>query len=187
MEASPFTYEQLGYGPNFNIALNMSLDQLKFYCVNNELFRKICSNQDFWLQRLQNEYPTLINDKPFDMTYGQYYIYLKERKFISVAYNNQIVGEIEVHPGDNLKDVYDKALFTISSINPNVSDRDYTILLKFVKSNIPGEEITKIIKNRIPKNKFYADIPAIKNGKLFADIISISSYNQPVKQFTRHV
>ena len=42
MESSRrYTYEKLGHDPNFEIALNMPLEQLRFYCVNNQLFRQI--------------------------------------------------------------------------------------------------------------------------------------------------
>jgi hypothetical protein len=189
MEVSPFTYEQLGYGPNFNIALNMSLEQFKFYCVSNELFRKICSNQDFWLQRLQNEYPTLIQNKPVNMTYGQYYIYLKGRKFIAVAYNNQIVGTIQVQPKDYSGDVYDKALAIIKSIDPNASDRYVVALLKFKKLNFTNEEVTDSIDYETRLNNLYRSLRIIENKEPFVDVISIfSDYNhEPVKQFTRHV
>jgi hypothetical protein len=99
--------ELLGYGPNFNIALNMSLDQLKFYCTSNELFRSICSNQEFWLQRLQNEYPKIIQYKPFDMSYGQYYTILAEdkMKIILVTYHDHSIGSIPMFSTDDLKDL----------------------------------------------------------------------------------
>lgn len=72
--SSNYRYEQLGHNPNFEIALNMPLEQLRFYCINNELFKSICKDQEFWRERLRREYPNIIQYKPEDITWGQYYL-----------------------------------------------------------------------------------------------------------------
>ena len=75
MEDFPYLgFEQLGYNPNFEIALNMSLDQLRFYCTSNFLFRDICGEEEFWLERLRRYYPKVIQYKPDNLTWAQYYL-----------------------------------------------------------------------------------------------------------------
>jgi hypothetical protein len=134
--------EQLGYGPNFNIALHMSLDQLKFYCVRNELFKSICSNQEFWLQRLRCEYSSLIQYKPEDMTYGQYYTELAEerRKFVDVFFSGNNIGKILTLSSDRIKDVANKVydLFLLLDYQCDLEK----LLIIFTKSKV--EEAGKI-------------------------------------------
>lgn len=157
MNASPyFGFEQLGRNPNFEIALNMSLEQLRFYCTSNELFRSICSDQEFWLERLRREYPNLIQYKPEVITWGQYYldaplinqllttpgIIISQNvnpyqvaqeiksgniKFVTVTYNGQIIGRILMFPTDRGSDVYQRAVNLLSSINPQFNP-DMTVL-----------------------------------------------------------
>jgi hypothetical protein len=112
--------ELLGYGPNFNIALNMPLEQLKFYCISNELFRKICSDQEFWIERLRREYLTLIQYKPVDMTYGQYYTGLETKniKIVYVAYNARLIGVIPMFSTDMMGDVFQRAVDLLKVIDP---------------------------------------------------------------------
>lgn len=70
MNASPYLgFEQLGHNPNFEISLNMSLDQLKFYCTSNEQFRTICEDQEFWRERVLREYPIILPYKPLDISW----------------------------------------------------------------------------------------------------------------------
>jgi hypothetical protein len=121
MEVPYLGYEQLGYGANFNIALNMPLEQLKFYCVSNELFRKICSDQEFWHQRLQNEYPNSIQYNPENMTYGQYYNSLNEGiiKTVVVIYVDKILGSIPMFSADTQGDIYQRAINKLIAKNIN--------------------------------------------------------------------
>jgi hypothetical protein len=132
MEVSYFGYEQLGYGPNFEVALNMPLEQLKFYCVNNELFRKICSDQEFWFRRLQREYSTLIQYKPINMTYGQYYTALVERiiKIVIVEHNDQKVNIIPMFHNDDRGSLVERALNSLDNFKC-----DLDTILRFKKFN----------------------------------------------------
>lgn len=120
MEREPYLgFQQLGYAPNFEIALNMSLEQLRFYCTSNELFRSICSDQEFWRQRLQNEYSDVIQHKPINMTYGQYYTALKERQieFVDIVYDDKYITTILVLDGDSEEWVIQKSLNVLNSLN----------------------------------------------------------------------
>lgn len=143
-----FSYQALGYDANFEIALNMPLEQLRFYCVNNQLFKSICSDQEFWHERVNREYPNLLQYKPIDVTWGQYYleapliyqlliipgiiitpnmnIYqvvqgLKNGtiKSIAVEYHDQIIGAVLMFPTEKNIDVFQRAFDLLISINPN--------------------------------------------------------------------
>jgi hypothetical protein len=116
-------YQHLGYGPNFNIALNMSLDQLKFYCTSNELFGSICMNQEFWLERIRREYPITIPYKPENVTWSQYY------------FDAPIVNDLLIYP-------------TIIPENVNIYDVAQDIkngTIKLVYVTYKGEKIGKIL------------------------------------------
>jgi hypothetical protein len=122
-------HEQLGYNANFEIALHLPFENLKTYCVSSDLFRSICSNQEFWRQRLQNDAPNAVQYKPNDMTYGQYYTALAENsiKTVYVLYNGRDIGSIPMFPTDTKDiDVYERALDLLHSkgINPNLITSD---------------------------------------------------------------
>ena len=118
------SYERLGYDTNYEIALNMSIEQLRFYCVSNPLFNKICNTQKFWLDRLQFEYPITIPYKPIDMSYIQYYfnIVKKNIKLINLVYNYTIIGDVPVFTTDTFKSVAQRVIKIISSKNPNFDE-----------------------------------------------------------------
>lgn len=148
MNASPyFGFEQLGRSPNFEIALNMSLEQLRFYCTSNEVFRPICMDQEFWLERLRREYPRTISYKPVNITWAQYYLEApiinqllsitgltipedmnlyqvaqeleySSIKIVFVAYNGQIIGAILMFPTDALIDVSKRAFNLLLPVDP---------------------------------------------------------------------
>jgi hypothetical protein len=192
MEVSPFGYEQLGYEPNFEIALNMSLEQLRFYCTSNELFRSICSDQEFWNQRLQNEYPDTIQYKPINMTYGQYYILLAEGKikFITIVYNNKIIGDIPVFPSDTRSNVFRRLIDIMSSIYPDFDPNTTSVtLMYFTKTEDPHLEIATVHSRGGLVRQLEFEIPAISNGKLFDDIISMrkSGFRGPAFKLQRNV
>jgi hypothetical protein len=158
-------YEQLGYNPNFEIALNMSFEQLRFYCTSNEQFRQICSDQEFWKERIKRESPAAILYKPVNTSWAQYYsdaslihdllvtpgIIIPENmdpyqfaqeikngiiKTIVVVYNGQKIGEILMFPTDIEIDVTRRAINLLSLVNPNY-DRDTTKMdhMKFATAN----------------------------------------------------
>jgi hypothetical protein len=121
MESSPYLgFEQLGRNTNFEIALGMPLDQLKFYCVNNEQFRQICMDQEFWRQRLEIRYPDAIQYKPADMSWAQYYNGIENGtlniKVVRVAYNGRIVGAIVMFPNDTDIGIAQKAVNLLASL-----------------------------------------------------------------------
>jgi hypothetical protein len=139
MNASPYLgFEQLGHNPNFEIALNMTLDQLKFYCTSNEQFRTICTDQEFWLRKLRREYPKTIKYKPNGVTWAQYYVnaelihqilssktILPQKlniyqiaqgiknnniKLINLVYNCKMLVNILMFSTDKANDVYQRAV-----------------------------------------------------------------------------
>jgi hypothetical protein len=141
--------ENLGYDPNFNIALNMPLDQLRFYCVNNDLFRRICMNQEFWLQRLQREYPKLIQYKPIDMTWAQYYngLATDNIRIVYVAYEGQIIGAVLMFHDDVRYNVNDRVIDLLSSKNININNPKLILdLMSF--ATIPNSKFLDVLVYR---------------------------------------
>jgi hypothetical protein len=115
-------HEQLGYNANFQIALSLPFKKLKIYCVSSDLFRSICSNQEFWRIRLQNDFSNAVQYKPNDMTYGQYYTALVEKriKSIQVTYNDKYIGYIPMFPTDlSDNDLYKRSIGLLYSKNIN--------------------------------------------------------------------
>jgi hypothetical protein len=146
MNTSYLGYEQLGYGPNFEIALNMPFEQLRFYCVSNELFRSICSDQEFWLQRLQREYSVLIQYKPIDQTYAQYYNDLKigNVKFVPVVYIDRTIGIIPMFTTDKLNNVNQRAIDLFLSKGFNVDPAETYIQDIIGKRKRDGSMFTQV-------------------------------------------
>jgi hypothetical protein len=109
---------ELGFDINFEIALNMTIDQLVFFCINNEIFKEVCKCDNFWLRYLQFDYPKLISYKPIDLNYGQYYYYLKNEtiKVIDVGYNCKIVGSIPMFKTDTINDVNMRSINLVSNM-----------------------------------------------------------------------
>lgn len=123
MNSSPYLgYQQLGRDPNFELALSIPFDQLRFYCTSNDVFRNICMNQDFWFRRLQREYSTLIPYKPIDLNWMQYYNALatEQIKIVRVAYNGQIVGLIPMFTNDQIINVNQRAIDLLISMGINL-------------------------------------------------------------------
>jgi hypothetical protein len=133
MESSPYLgFEQLGRNSNFEVALGMPLDQLRFYCVNNEQFRQICMDQEFWRRRLEIRYPDVIQYKPTDMNWAQYYNAIEAGtlniKVVRVAYNGRIVGTVVMFPNDTDIGMAQKAVNLLTSLgitfNPATTEMD---------------------------------------------------------------
>jgi hypothetical protein len=188
-----FGYQQLGHDPNFEIALNMPLEQLKFYCVNNDLFRSICTNQEFWKQRLQNEHPEIIQYKPENMTYGQYYTALEEGKikFIEVAYNNQLIGDVLVFPTDTRGNVMRRLVNIMFSMYPDFDPNTARLqLLYFKKTANPHLETSDVSQRTSIIRELERENPAIiSNGKLYADILDIhqQGFRGPAVKYQRQI
>ena len=143
-----YSYQALDYVPNYEIALNMSLDQLKFYCTSNEVFNKICTTDEFWHERVIRYHPKLLPYKPLNVSWAQYYIQAAginqllttsgivipqdmnlyqvaqgvnngTIKWIVVVYKDQVIGAILMFPTDKHRDVYQRAVDLLKTIDPN--------------------------------------------------------------------
>ena len=153
MNSSYLGFERLGHNPNFEIALNMTLDQLRFYCTSNKQFRTICMDQEFWLEKFRREFPEIIQYKPENMTWAQYYsditplmytiinthgllqnmtaydtaqeVKRGNRKIVFVGYNGRIVGGIFMVTTDTLIGVNQKAINLLLLMNVQF-DLDHT-------------------------------------------------------------
>jgi hypothetical protein len=135
-----FAFERLGHGPNFEIALNMPLEQLRFYCVNNETFKYICMDQEFWLERLRREYPTLVSYKPIDMSWSKYYNDLItgviEVKTVEVAVGDQLIGKVPMFSTDKFIDITQRALDLLSSKGFKCDPSSQLVFIKILKNGI---------------------------------------------------
>jgi hypothetical protein len=179
--------ENLGYGFNFNIALNMSLEQLRFYCTSNELFKRICSNQEFWLQRLQREYPDIIKYKPIDMTWSQYSTGLESGniKVVYVVYNGEMIGKILMFSTDRMTDVYSRAI-NLLSIEPNIDPTSIYISASTFATNsdsnyldLDEAELTTTVKRALKDPLYQQSVQRIWcDNSFFNDLEIMSIFNE---------
>lgn len=57
----------------FQILLSLDYPSLMNYCSVNSVISSICSDEYFWSQKLLQDYPQLLNSKPEDLTFANYY------------------------------------------------------------------------------------------------------------------
>lgn len=133
----------------------LSLKTINRLCTVNSLFNDLCNDETLWKIKITNEYSTLVNNKPLELSWRDYYRSMVS-KIVPIYYHGDRIGTIMVMLGE-LKETaiilaqnYQKSIAFINSHikiiaamqYPDMLFRDFSLL---VPDNNPEKEIFKIV------------------------------------------
>lgn len=82
-----------------NILIQQILPKIPFAeldraCLSSPNVSRLCKREELWAAKVKYDYPQFLNQKPSDMKWVRYYVYLNDRRSIPVEVNGLSIGNI---------------------------------------------------------------------------------------------
>jgi hypothetical protein len=101
----------------YRIMLELPLVDLSRLCQSGHVYNSICESETFWRDKVRLDYPN--TNKPFDLTWRDYYESLRFSKLIPICVGSIFgtpkdlskcnnIGSIRIFDHDDIEEVFDK-------------------------------------------------------------------------------
>jgi len=92
----------------YQIMIRIPYHKLNQLCNSSMITYQLCNNEQFWLLKSQHDFNILVNSKPTNNTWKQYYDYLYQInnfKLVNVYYGGRKINTIKIGADNKLKSI----------------------------------------------------------------------------------
>jgi len=77
-----------------DILPKVPLSELNKFCLLSPQNNALCKRDELWIAKLEYDYPAFLTQKPTDMSWSTYYVYLTRRRSIPIYVNGLSIGNV---------------------------------------------------------------------------------------------
>ena len=77
-----------------DILPKVPLSELNKFCLLSPQNNALCKRDELWIAKIEYEYPAFLNQKPTDISWSTYYVYLTRRRSIPVYVNGPVADRV---------------------------------------------------------------------------------------------
>jgi hypothetical protein len=131
------------------ILMNLDGEDLLNACKVDQKFNKLCDDEDFWIMKINKDFPNKVGSKLSSVSYKKYYQDLYEFNKITTKMlkdHNKFFGEEEGNTGPDDNQFIFRSLINEFDLNSDLASQIYGFLLDNLSQMLTPEQKDKIMK-----------------------------------------